>query len=445
MLLHGWIELFGDGDRAVRSLSAVLNLLCAIPLWFLAVRVIGRRAARVALLVFATSPFAMYFATETRMYSLLLLLALLGGLALERTLRAPTVWSVLGLGLAATGVALTHYWSLYLLFTLGLMLLIGAVRGRLPSDRRHRWLALLGLVIGAALFSVWLPGFLYQAKHTGTPWGEPASFAAVVHAFGQWSGGPSTTGRLLLLVTAALLAFAIFGTPAGRRQVLLDLRGAEPARLLMVLSIGTLVVAVGIGQLVGNAWADRYTVTAFAPYLLCVALGTQRLADPRLFRATVVVLGLLGLVAGASSVLNQRTQANEVAAILRHDARPGDVLLVCPDQLGPALARQTMPPGLVQHVVPTYGPPGRVDWRDYAQRNKAADGGALAKRALTEAGSGHTVWLAFNGEYRTYENLCPAVRETLNGRRTVVQVLQAKTPAASYERSELYRYAPAKR
>lgn len=442
LLLHGWIELFGTGSRTVRGLSAVLNLASAVPLWFLARRVIGLRAARVAMLVFVTSPFALYFATETRMYSLLLLLAVLGGLALEKTLRAPSPGSVIGLAFAAAGVALTHYWSLYLLFTLGALLLVGSLRGSFPSAKRNRRYALLGLALGGVLFLPWFPNFRYQAEHTGTPWGEPASFAAVVHAFGQWSGGPSSVGRLLLLISVALVAVSVFGSPAGRHQILLDLRGHEPARLLLGLSLGTLFVAVAVGQLVGNAWADRYTVTAFAPYLLCLALGTERITDAKLLRVTLVLLATLGVISGATQVLQQRTQAPQVAELLRANARPGDVLLVCPDQLGPGLSRQTLPPGLATHTIPTYAPVGRVDWRDYEERNDAADGGALARRALNEAGPTGTVWLAFNGEYRTYENLCPAVREQLNSTRKVVQVIQADDPAESYERLELYQYAP---
>jgi mannosyltransferase len=442
LLLHFWTEVFGTGSRTVRGMSALLNLASAVPLWFLARRVIGLRPARVAMLVFVTSPFALYFATETRMYSLLLLLALLGGLALEKTLRAPSVGSVVGLAFASVAVALTHYWSLYLLVTLGAMLLVGSLRGSFPSAKRNRRLALLGLVLGGVLFLPWLSNFLYQGKHTGTPWGEPASFAAVVHAFGQWSGGPTTVGRGLLLVSIALLTAAVFGSPAGKHQILIDLRGHEPARLLLVLSLGTLFVAVSVGLIVGNAWADRYTVTAFAPYLLAVALGTERIVDPKLLRATLVLLAVLGVISGAQQVRLQRTQAPDVASLLRAQAKPGDVLLVCPDQLGPGLARQKLPAGLATHVIPTYGPVGRVDWRDYEQRNKAADGGALAKRALAEAGPTGTVWLAFNGEYRTYENLCPAVREQLNSTRKVNQVLQAKDPMQSYERLELYQYAP---
>ena len=111
LLLHWWIAFFGEGNRTVRALSFVLNLACIPPLLMLGRRVIGRRAAWVAVLAFITSPFAASYASETRMYSILVLLALLGALALERTLRAPTWWSVAGLALASVAVALTHYWS----------------------------------------------------------------------------------------------------------------------------------------------------------------------------------------------------------------------------------------------------------------------------------------------------------------------------------------------
>lgn len=446
LMLHGWISLFGTTASAVRLMSAVLNLMCLPPLYLLARRTIGRRPALVAVLLFITSPFALYFATETRMYDLLLLLSLLGGLALERTLRRPRPLPVIGVSVCAGLVALTHYWSLYLLVTVGLGLALGALRGHTPQHRRgSRW-GLVGLVGGAVVFAPWLGVFLYQAKHTGTPWGEPAAFAAVVHAFGEWCGGSTTVGRVLLVLVAALLAFAVFGQAAGPRHVLIDLKAHEPGRTLMLLSIGTLVIAVGAGQIVGNAWADRYTATAFVPFLLTLALGTERLLDRRVLGVTVLLLALLGDAAGAAKVTLQRTQANQVAAVLRAGAHAGDVVLYCPDQLGPAVAREIAagrtPAGLQHHTIPTWGPPGRVDWVDYARRNESASGLQLARRALAEAGPTHTVWLVFLGEYRTYEVLCPDLRQALNDQRPVVQLLAAKTPQQSYERDEVYRYRP---
>ena len=277
LLLHGWIALFGDGDRTVRALSFVLNLACIPPLLVLGRRVIGRRAAWVAVLAFITSPFAAYYASETRMYSLLALLAILGGLALERTLRAPSRWSVLCVSLASVAMALTHYWALYSLATVALFLLIGLWRGTPPVQRGCKR-ALAGLAGGAILFIAWLPTLLYQSKHTGTSWGPPTTYADVVHAVGQWSGGQSTAGRALLLVVCALLALAIFGYPAGKLLVRLDLGGHEPGRLLFLVSIVPLLLAATVSQLVGNAWFDRYNRGGLHPLpaLFRAGAGTAR-------------------------------------------------------------------------------------------------------------------------------------------------------------------------
>ena len=439
LLLHGWIGLFGEGDRTVRGLSFVLNMACIPPLLMLGRRVIGRRAAWVAVLAFICSPFAAYYASETRMYSLLVLLALLGALALERTLRAPTWWSVIGLSFASAAVALTHYWSLYSLVTVAIFLLIGLWRAN-PAHRRGCKFALLGLVGGAILFIPWFPTFLYQSKHTGTPWGAPATYAAVVHAFGQWAGGQLTAGRALLVVVCALLALAIFGYPAGRRQVLLDLKGHEPGRLLFLLAISTLVLAVTVGKAVGNAWADRYTAIAFIPFLLCLALGPERLADKRLWAGSVGLIALFGAIAAGPVVTMQRTQAVQVAKILAAHGKPGDVVLYCPDQLGPAIAREIRAgrggQGMKNFTIPLFTPPDRVDWVDYKARNEYAVGlvPGLVDKALQEAGN-HRIWLVYNPNYLTYEQLCPNLRLALAQQRSVF--IWAALNPNSYENEEL--------
>ncbi|HWJ63455.1 MAG TPA: glycosyltransferase family 39 protein, partial [Acidimicrobiales bacterium] len=80
LLLHGWMAAFGEGDVAVRALSGVFAL-AAIPFfWVAGNRLGGRRVAWLALAVVAVLPYALRYATETRMYSLVMLLALIGWL-----------------------------------------------------------------------------------------------------------------------------------------------------------------------------------------------------------------------------------------------------------------------------------------------------------------------------------------------------------------------------
>ncbi|WP_239404977.1 glycosyltransferase family 39 protein [Frankia sp. Cj3] len=442
LLLHGWIELFGVGTFAVRALSALMNLAAVGPLFLLARRVVGVRAARVTAVLYLTSPFALYFATETRMYSLVVLLTAAGGLALEATLRRRSPGSVAALALCAGMLALTHYWCFYLLFTVAGWLLLVLARPRPAWGVQAPLVALGGIAAGGLVFAPWLGGFSYQMAHTGTPWGEPATFAAIAHAYGQWAGGPTTQGRTLLFLITGLAAAGVAGRAVDGRYVLLDLKGMEPGRTLFLLATVTLFVAVAAGKVVGNAWADRYTATAFVPFLLVIGLGATVAVDSRLFRGIIVVCALLGLVGGYGDLSRTRTQAGEAASALAHLGRPGDVLLVCPDQLGPGLAR-TVPAWMRVHVVPTYAPPDRVDWTDYEERNAKANGVIVADRALAEAGPANTVFLAGSGAYRTYETLCTQVRGRLqDSRPRADEVMRQGTPARVWENFTLLRFQP---
>ncbi|HEY5335992.1 MAG TPA: glycosyltransferase family 39 protein [Mycobacteriales bacterium] len=442
LLLHGWIGLFGTSDGAVRALSGVLSLLSFPLLWRLARHLGSRRAATASVLFFAVSPFAVRFATETRMYSLLVLLALIGGLALLRIIeKGPAPGAVVSLAVTSAALALTHYWSFYLLVTVGMGLLVASVHAGTAVRRRCRW-ALESLLSGGILFIPWLPNFAYQLKHTGTPWGRPAGLSAVVHAFGEWAGGDSAAGRLLLLVLGALLIFAVFGSAVDGRHVVLDLRGHDPGRFLLGITLSTLVLAVVVGHLVGTAWADRYTATAFVPFLIVAGLGVQALASAKVATGFVAVACVLGLVASVPDIYTDRTDAGTVAALVNARAKPGDILLTCPDQLGPALSR-VVRPGIPVLGIPTLQPAGRVDWVDYAHRQKVADPAAMAAAAVARAGPTGTIFLAINSSYRTYETLCPAMGAALATLRPDAHVVKNDTNDA-FEHAGLNIYLPTK-
>ena len=72
VLLHAWMSVFGSGDVAVRALSG-LFAVATLPLaWVIGRRRGGPRLGWLFTAVMAMSPFALRYATETRMYSLLM-------------------------------------------------------------------------------------------------------------------------------------------------------------------------------------------------------------------------------------------------------------------------------------------------------------------------------------------------------------------------------------
>ena len=220
-LLHGWIGLFGEGDLAVRSLSALFGVATLPVAWVAGRRLAGREVAWTAVVLLATSPFAIRYGTEARMYTLVTLLALLGYLALQSVLESPNLWRLAGLAAVTGALLLTHYWAIYLAVATAMPLLFLARRGpRAPSAR----LALAAMAAGSLLFVPWVPTFVSQLRHTGTPWAEPATFQAMVNAISEFAGGVGDAGRGLAVLILAVAGLAVFGRPIDGRRIELDLR-----------------------------------------------------------------------------------------------------------------------------------------------------------------------------------------------------------------------------
>jgi hypothetical protein len=445
-LLHLWMRVFGTSNVAVRALSGVCSVAC-LPLMWLAGRRVGTSAgtdrrvtAAIALVLLASSPFAIRYATEARMYSLVVLLTLVGYLALSRALAtdSPKALDVVVFGLMCGLLVLTQYWALYLVGVLGLMLAWQGWRG--PRARRHRArVALVALLAGMVLFVPWVPTFWYQLRHTGTPWSGRSSFAAMVNAVSEFAGGSSSTGRALGLAFFALAGFGLFGIAIDRNRVEIDLRTRPRGRTLAIVVAGTLAVAVALGLISGGAFQARYAAVVFAPFLLLVVLGTTVFVDRRVLTGVVAVACVCGLASASRGVTEQRTQAGQLAAALRAQYRPGDVIGYCPDQLGPGVSR-LLPAGYDQVTFPRRTGPQFVDWADYAKATGAADPLAFARFLDQRAGPSHVVWLLWAAQYRTYDAKCQEIADLLGTLRPPANQLYEEDPTNYYEHANLVRF-----
>ncbi|MDQ6649825.1 MAG: glycosyltransferase family 39 protein [Actinomycetota bacterium] len=437
LLLHGWIRLFGSGTVAVRLLPGLIGA-CALPLMWLVGRRIGSvTTAWTATLLLATSPFAIKFSSEVRMYSLVVVLTLLGALALLRMLERPTIGRGAALGLATVTLALTHYWAFYLVAATAACLLLVARR----RERRAPALAALAaMAAGGVLFLPWLPTFVFQIRHTGTPWAPPATFANVVNAVGAWAGGGTTAGRAIELLVLALFGLGLFGRAVDGRRVELDLHARPAARPLALVALGGLVLALAAGVLVHGGFAPRYTSIVFAPFVLICALGLEALPRRR-FQPVVLVLAVLLGYANSALVLTDdtKTQAGFVAADINATAVPGDVVVYCPDELGPSVSRLAKP-GLTQFVYPTGAGPAFVDWVDFARRNTAASVPAFADLVAGRS-AGHTLYLVANDGFRTYEGQCNALINEVSSRRGAGHIVEQ--PARGYNEQAIVLRFPA--
>jgi mannosyltransferase len=443
LALHAWMAVFGAGDVAVRAFSGLLAV-AALPLaWLAGRRLGGRPAAWGALLLTASSPFAIRYATETRMYSLVMVLVLGGFLALDAVVERRSLLGSIVLGLVTGMLLLTHYWSFFLVATVVGGLVVAVVRAGRSGDSTRRAGALQAVVAiaaGSLLFLPWLPSFLYQAVNTGTPWGRLPPPRVPFDVVFQFTAGLPDLALPLGLLVYGLVVLGIFGLPAVGGVVGLDLRGRPPGRMLAVLAVATLALGVAAGRLTGAAFAVRYAAVVFPLVVLIAALGYAVLAPSR---AGPWVLGLavvLGFTASIPYAAGDRTSAGVVAEVLRGQARPGDVVAYCPDQLGPGVSR-LLPDdaGLVQLTYPRAEAPQFVDWVGYEAAVKGAKPAEFARMLVDRAGPGHDVWVVWAPSYRTFGVKCQLMMDEVKRARGTEARL-VKVSNKNFERPGLVLY-----
>ena len=435
VLLHGWAGVFGTGDEAVRALSSVFGIATLPLLWLAARRYAGTAGAVATIVLAATSPFLVRYSTEARMYSLVMFLVTLGWLAVQWALDRPSPPRLVLVAVLAGLLALTHYWSFYLLATVFVLLVVGWRRGRPAAGR-----VALGVAGGAVLFLPWLPTFLDQMGKTGTPWGEPERPTNVLAiSLADWGGGPNGEAQLLGAGIAVLVLLALFGRRVDQRRVELDLHTQPGARAEIVAVFATMAVAVVAGYATESAFASRYTAVIIPLVLLVAGLGAAVLPAFPARTAALVLLVALGLAGSVKNVTTDRTQLGDLARTIAAQGRAGDVVAVCPDQLGPALTR-VLPDEFVVTTFPDGGDGRFVNWVDYADRQAAVEPAAFAADAAAIAPD-RALWVVWSSEYRTVDERC----------EQLVLALQSMRPGATgivpsgdqFEHATLYRVEPA--
>jgi hypothetical protein len=438
VLLHFWMRLFGRSDVAARSMSGLFSV-AALPLVYIAgKRLAGRAGAWAALVLLASSPFAIAYATAARMYSLMILWSLLGLLALARALENPTRRRLGAVAVVTALVMYTHYWGLYVIGVTGLWLLYQSYRtGNRPEQRRRNRLCFWAMCVGALAFLPWAPSFVFQTLHTGTPWSNGAAPGDMLTVLNEYAGG-GPWGTALLLTLFTLLLLGVFGRNIDGRQVLVELRSRRRVRPIAFVLIGTLAIAVAFGAIASAAFVGRYTAVVFPLFILLVAVGTTVFADRR---AMALVLGwtsLCGLFVGMGGVTSQRTQATEVAAVINQEATAGDIVVYCPDQLAPAASRLVHKP-VEQFTFPRALPPQRVNWVDYRQTVDQVSAQQFAVAMINRA-AGHDIWFVWSSGYAGTEGKCPQVLTWLQDLRSNGQELVHNNPGNFFEHEAVVRF-----
>ncbi|MBI4121977.1 MAG: glycosyltransferase family 39 protein [Parcubacteria group bacterium] len=177
VLLHGWMQMFGESEFAVRSLSIIYGLLSMIGLYALGTRLFSKTAGWWVTFFMTASTIMLYHQTEARMYGLLIMLAI----ACLYFFWTPGRWRLPLYVLSAIALTHTHItaWSL----VIAIFLYQLAEWNRQKPSRRDvwRWIAVHALI--AMAFLLWFIPVALNKMEVG---GVAQGWFFAQHTSGYW-------------------------------------------------------------------------------------------------------------------------------------------------------------------------------------------------------------------------------------------------------------------
>ncbi len=311
-LLHFWIGLFGQSNDAVRSLSGVFAVLTLPGGWLCGKRFGGRAVAWTMLVLLASAPFAVYYATESRMYALVILLTGLGFLALQRAVDRTRPGNLIAVAVVTRRaalhpvlVALPRRHGGHLARSRPSCARAAAATPRMRRGPRSIAVGRRVSALRALGADVPLPGQAHRDAVGGAaellrghqradrvhrqPGLDAADRRPTRAACSPSSTSPCWRWRCSAWASAGASSSSTCAP--------------GPARAASASSCsGTLFAAIAGGIITSSAFSSRYAAVVFLPFLLLVALGTTTLLNPV---ARVIVVGLAvvaGLISSAQNV-----------------------------------------------------------------------------------------------------------------------------------------------
>lgn len=246
LLLHYWMNIFGEGEIAIRMLSFLFFLAFLVVFYKFSKTIFKNSWAKISLLLASTNPMLVYYAFEARTYSLFAL-----------TSTASMYYFYINNRIAyiiATTLALyTHPYTVFIPFTQGLYLLI---KKRLNREK------IAMMIVPFILYIPWMFVIVEQVKRTGQMWMYPINTNLVQSVLGNlliaYDGTPGflwNNMKILSLIVFVLYIYAINTKKKWKKNSLFFLWVFVPLVIVLAISyvkpiyVNRYIIMVSVGQI----------------------------------------------------------------------------------------------------------------------------------------------------------------------------------------------------
>ncbi len=313
------VLLLGHSEWVVRLPSALLGVLSIPLVYALAKRLGGEKVGALAGLLFAVSPFHLWYARDARMYALLAFMAAAVMLLYDRYLERPNLRRSTLFVLASAVAYLTHYFALFL----PLVQLAHLALNLKAYARQFRIWVVLQLLAGLP-FLGWLVAMYAHnpERYFGIGWIPAPTLMDLPYTLINLTVGYTQQDARFHWIALALgLGLIAAGVWAMRRR--------KEVWTLIVLWAFLPVTTTFLISLKRPVYVDRFLILSLPAFSLMIAQGISSI--PGRWELPVVACVLGALLYGSFEMLSAPGQAKEdwrsVAAYLSR-ARPDETIIL---------------------------------------------------------------------------------------------------------------------
>jgi len=346
LALKYWIDIFGDSEIAVRSLSAIFGVASIPLIFFLGRKFFSSRVGLIASFLLMISYFLIRYSQECRNYSMLVFFTLLSFYLLVQIIKSHEVgkWHFIFYFIVNTLLVYTHYFGLFIVAAQVFYFIL--TRRQVKIKESYFWYVQIATGI---VFFPWAVGVIIFSIPNSFSMGQP-DLASLISTLRDYSGYGTTSTWLLLILgcfcVLGLVSWKIFSAERPADNRLIEIKcfkwkiSMESSVLLLVIwLIFPIILPFLIAQIpteIAGIYETRYTISALPAFCLLASKGLNMLLNKKylypFFIVTILVITVfsgIGLFGYYSKV--QKEQWREAVNYIEPLFQNGDTIILNED------------------------------------------------------------------------------------------------------------------
>jgi uncharacterized membrane protein len=374
IILHYWIKFFGIGVSSVRALPCLFSALTVWFIYKIGTTFFSSKTGIISSILYTLSNYQMYFAHETRVYSLFLLLTCISFYAYMHLIKSPSLKFRIIHALTLILLPYAHYLAFFVWF-IQLLLTLSLKEIRAKILKQYLLNLLIALILFVPVISVFFSRLLDSTIH-GT-WLQPVTNLGQLHDVLKYLTNDSLTNYLIFIVLFWLMVqkFLNESIPSSLVRYMvafvsifflfygISIMGPMPyyweftskpfpmasylffitamiffALSAKVNSIYTKIILVWffvplLIMFIASFWVpmflDRYLIYITGGFFFLTGIGTCYLEETKPLKITLLIILLLGITFETN--VDKKRHVTEVVQKVKELKTLNTIVYICPD------------------------------------------------------------------------------------------------------------------